>query len=307
MTNKILTFILFIYVSVLLPYAVYTKKNNYDESYFIKYIMQEFMVAAFKHGYNGTLYMKNSHEITTNDNNIDIIIANHTSRFDDILLIIITLHKFNISNYNFIYNKDNLHLIPGLGIFLKSSYDIGIDKNYSKDYYTIINGLNKINKKKNKEFIIIFPEGRIITKDKLEKDQLYSKENNIPIYNNLLMPKTRGVFLIIEYLKYLKRLGDVWDFTIYNNINNYYIDINKVTINYTCYDNFKLEFYKIWQNKDKLLENKKNNTEYNKIFFRNNYTLLLLLISIIVLQSVALCNFKYFILFIIKIAYHYFF
>lgn len=304
MINKIITFVLFTYISIMFPYIIYSKQSNAEESCFIKYVLQEFMVACFKHGYNGNLYMKNSHEMP-NDNNIDIIIANHTSKFDDIMLIIIALYKFNIHDYNFIYNKGILHHVPGLGIFLKSSYDIGIDRNYSKDYHSIINGLNKINNKKSKEFIIIFPEGRIITKEKLEKDQEYSKENNIPVFNNLLVPKTKGLFLIIEYLTHLKRFGTLWDITLHNNMNDYYIDINKIDIQYNNYNEFKSEFYKKWENKDKLLNNIKDKTKYNKIFFRNNYTLLLLTISIIVLQSVILCNFKYLVLFIIKVIYYY--
>jgi 1-acyl-sn-glycerol-3-phosphate acyltransferase len=306
MTNKILTFILFSYIGILLTYLVYSKNSN--DSYFIKYIMQELTIACFKHGYEGNLYLNNnSHNINNNDNNIDVIIANHTSRFDDIMLIVIALHKFNISNYNFIYDKGNLHSIPGLGLILKSSLDIGIDKNYNKDYYTIINGLDKINKSKKKEFIIIFPEGRIITNDKLAKDQSFSKENNIPIYNNLLCPKTKGVFLIIEYLKHLKRFGNLWDFTLYNNKNNYYIDINKVDIKYKNYNDFKLQFYKKWEEKDNLLGNNKYRDNYNKIFFRNNYTILLILIIITIVQSIMLCKFKYLVLFMYKIIYYYIF
>lgn len=312
MIKKILTFILFAYISVLLPYIVYNKNNNIEDSFYIKYIVQELIIGCFKYGYDGTIYLNDNDNILSpiNDNKIDIIISNHNSILNDIMLIIIVLHKYNINTYNFIYHINDLQYIPSLGLLLKSSYDIGIQKNYEKDYNTIINGINKINVKNNKYFLIIFPEGAVNNEQKIMQDQLKSIKYYIPVYNNLLIPRIKGLYLIIEYLKYLKRFGNIWDFTLYNNNNNYYIDIKKVNLDYNNYDEFKSQLYKIWTRKDNIINhwkiNKDNNLKYNKIFFKNNYNIILLLILIIIIQSIILCNFKYLILFICKIIYFYF-
>jgi len=312
MIKKIVTFILFVYIIIFLPYIIYNKNNNVEASFYIKYMVQELIIGCFKHGYDGTIYLnKTSEDLSCfNDNMIDIIIANHNSILTDITLIIIILHKYNISTYNFIYNINDLQYIPCVGLLLKSSYDIGIKKDYEKDYHTIINGINKIDVKNKKQFLIIFPEGTVISEEKIKYNQIKSQKYNIPIYNNLLIPKTKGLFLIIEYLKYLKKLGNVWDFTLYNNKNNYYIDIKKINLNCNDYNDFKLMIYKVWSNKDNRIEflKSKNNHDmnYNKIFFKNNYDLLLLIIVIITTQNILLFNVKYLALFICKIIYFYF-
>lgn len=307
MISQKLTIMIFFYITALYPYILYPINKSID---FMKLIMLELLKAKFKYGYNGQLYcngFNNNDNDFNNNDSIDIIIANHPNGFYDIMLIILILNKYNINNYNFICSEF-VPKIPGLNLLLKLSNNIIIKQNYSKDYQTIINGLDKIIKSKNKEFIIIFPEGDVLTSKEAKKNsQRFSKENNLPILNNVLVPKAKGLFTIVEYLKKHNKLGTIHDFTVHKKINDYYIDIKQFEPKYDNYEMFKKQLYSVWFDKEKLID-KMNEGKYKapKVFLRSKQMVFLLLIFIIVLQTILLCNSKYLIFFICYVTYFYY-
>ena len=295
MIEKIIAIVMFAYAIIILPYTIFSLDNNLEASFFIKKIMQELIAALFKYGIDGKLYINIGNDTPSpiNNNKVDVIIANHYTGSIDIMIIINILHHYNIYTYNFIYNKNNVNYIPGLGLVLKSSYDINVH-----DYKNIAKIIKKINVCNSKQFMIIFPEGSITN---------YSSciENNIHIYNNLLVPRIKGLYVLLNELNKQDKLGSIWNFTLTNNQDNYYAHIRKLYLNnFNNYNILKKNIYNIWKDKDNILENN-HKIKYKQIYLRNNYYYFILTIFIICMQTMILFKLRYFILFLMHIIYHY--
>ena len=71
---------------------------------------------------------------------------------------------------------------------------IFIERSWEKDKHKIE---QKVSKLKNK-IIIIFPEGTRKTIKNYKESVNYSIKNNFPIYENLLLPRTKGSWKIIN-------------------------------------------------------------------------------------------------------------
>lgn len=309
MFKKIFSIVLFSYSVLLVPYTILSSDDNLELSYFVKNIAQELITAIFKYGYDGKLFINIDKDVPSNkiDNKIDIIISNHYLGSVDIMLIIIILHHYKIYSYNFLYNKDTYKYIPGIGLILKSSHDIPIEQNINIDSMTIKNKTLEMDSKYHKHFIIIFPEGPIYNysyKKLSSKD--YAKENKIHL-NNLLIPKAKGLYCLINQLQLQNKLGSIWDFTVNHNKNDYYVRIRKLYIdNFKNYLHFKKYIYNLWKKKDKLLDNY-DAIKYKQIYIKNNYYFFILIIFIICCQTIILTKIKYLVLFILRILYHYIF
>ena len=133
---------------------------------------------------------------------------------------------------------------------------------------------------KTKQVIVIFPEGTRITDEKLKAAQKFSRENNLPVFNNLQVPKTKGSWMMIKHLAETNRLGKIWDLTMAvpsiingrgayiedvmsKDVGSIYTDIRELKLNdeYKDMETFKTWFLNNWKDKDKFLEN------YSKMAF----------------------------------------
>lgn len=232
-------------------------------------------------------------EIIFSDSNlIDIIICNHISSIDYIILISL-LKYFNIYEYNFILKK-SINYIPGLGFIMYTNTDIKINRKWEDDkelinsqLSNIINDEIIITDNKSKKVLIIFPEGTRFNENKLLESQKYAIENNYEKYNNLLFPKTKGLWYIINYLSNNHLLGKIWDLTIiysnkksfynlFNHLDSIYLIIKEIKLldNYQDKDIFKKWVLNIWKIKDNIIDNHKNiiykkiNIEYDSLIIK---------------------------------------
>ena len=245
-------------------------------------------IEMFK-GFDTEFYLnnnKNDIKIDENPELIDIIVANHISTCD-YLLIISYLKHFNIDLFNFILKKE-LCYYPGIGFILYINNFIRVSRSWDKDEDAIRKQLDVIKKDNKKQVIVIFPEGTRFTEDKFKEGQQFSRDNNYPIYNNLLVPRTKGLWLLINILKEKGLLGKIWDMTLVmpNNLGkthfisdiigkpigkvfNYIREI-KLTRKYKNIDKFKLWFFNQWKKKDFIIDNYKN-IGFEKITFETDY------------------------------------
>ena len=318
---KIFFLIFYIYFWIIYPYIYYIPalflNNRIESSYHIRSIAQKISTVGFKYVFNTDLYFAESKQpilsnILKNNNLIDIIISNHISSLD-ITIITSYLNYLKINNFNY-FAKKEMNYIPGLGLFTYFSLDIILNRKWDEDKHILNDQINKIidniNENYCKHVIIIFPEGTRISNEKLLEGQTFSKLNNFPIYNNLLVPKTKGLYHTINYLKEKKRLGKIWDISliidklnsrlsIFNNINGIYCIMREIKINSDNYNNpeiFKNYFLKYWKDKDYLLSN------YNKfIYYKvpNDDKYLTFIKIILIISSICLFTNKYSIYFII--------
>jgi len=147
-----------------------------------------------------------------NPTKIDFMFVNHITTID-FLFMISYLQAFNISNFNFVFRKGVIYN-PVIGITLYANTDIKLNRKWDIDKEIITKQLDKIDTTNTKQVVVIFPEGTRITQKKLKEAREFSKENNIPIFKNLLVPKTKGSWMIVKHLAETNRLGKIWDITM---------------------------------------------------------------------------------------------
>lgn len=314
--KQIVYIISFIYWILSYSYLVITpafllgKKNIVD---LVKLLSQSFSTLVFSNGFKTDFYLAKTDrdiqfEMSQNPELVDILICNHVSTVD-FLLVMSWLKHFNISGFNFIL-KNQIVYTPGFGLIMYASSDIKLNRDWEKDKETLGKQINKIKTEPNgeKQIIIIFPEGTRLTKSKLEEGQKFSLDNGLPVFNNLLVPKTKGLWFLVNHLEQTKRLGKIWDLTlaipkfigksayvsdivgkpigpVYGIVRNIELPQNE----YQDLDKFKNWFLQMWKIKDEFIRSYKNFI-YQKIEWNNNYKHFGLIIFVGLITGLLLTN-----------------
>lgn len=203
-------------LSYILVFPGMLLKNNFLNT-LPKKLMQTYLCFIFKNFFDLEYKLAdlktNMNKINENTDKIDVIIANHISTID-FLLIYCYLNCFNIDGINFVL-RDGLLNYPGLGLILYANSDIKVKRKWEEDKETLNKQIDMIELNSGtKQVIVIFCEGTRMTDDKLKEGQQFSKDNNYPIYNNLLVPKSKGIHTIINHLNKNNKLGKVWDLSL---------------------------------------------------------------------------------------------
>ena len=248
-------------------------------------LSQSLTTIALKDGFKADFHLvssPNNFKELANQNPelIDILVCNHLSTFD-FLIIKSYLQYIGIDSFNY-FIKNTINYVPGIGLVMYSSTAIKLFRNWEKDKDNLVNQINKIETgpNSNKQFIIIFPEGTRLTSKKLEEGQNFSKSNNLPIYDNLLVPKSKGLWFLVNHLNKSNKLGRIWDLTLaipkfmkksaYINdvfgkpIGPVYGMMKELRIDFDAQDSelFKSWLLKNWKIKDDFLKN------YNKYIYK---------------------------------------
>lgn len=246
--------------------------------------------------------------INQNPETIDILVCNHVSSIDHLLLQIY-LEYIGIESFNYSF-KIIINYIPGIGLICYSGTDIKFSRNWEKDKTNLANQIDKIKTGTKKQLITIFPEGSRLTSENLEEGQNFSRLNNLPIYDNLLVPKSKGLWFIINHLNKTNRLGRIWDLTLaipkFMGKSAYFKDIigkpigpiygmiKELKINFDIQDPelFKSWLFKNWTTKDNFLKNYQKFV-YKKMEWNNHkYKHIIFITLVCLLFSLCLC-FKY--------------
>jgi 1-acyl-sn-glycerol-3-phosphate acyltransferase len=245
-------------------------------------------------------------------NKVDILIANHLN-FIDSMMISSILKIIDDRPFYFIIRKGPMIHMGGLSLLISKFKCIFINKNANTDIEIIRDKISEI----NDGIIIIFPEGSIFSKNTHEKSLNYCKKNNLKPFNNLLYPRTTGLWIIINELKKKNKLGNLIDFSILltkckeksnvvdnliyttKPLNKDSYDIGDTvsiirTYNLAKYtknkDMFNKFFIKIWREKDIILEGP-NYKKYNYKLIQYNKSKkieILLLLFIILIVNIHL-------------------
>ncbi len=229
-------------------------------------------------------------------NKIDVIIGNHITNFDFALCISL-IRQHDNRNIYIIYQRE-LIFLPILGSF-GTINDIGLYfKNLKNSKKNIINSINNI----KEGVLIIMPEGVIKSNKFIEKSIEFSKKNNLHVFNNLLYPRIKGLWLIYNTLKKQNKMGNIIDISIViENFNkkqinmldmltkkfgNTYLNIKTLKINnnkINKYEDFKLWFIKKWELKDNILNNMLSFNKYNYIILKPKIEIKYYLLIIIII------------------------
>lgn len=218
----------------------------------------DFIPILYKNGFKSNLLYTGEF---ISSGKIDIYTGNHFNYLDFLshLSIIKNFYEGDI----FLMYSNYVDNIPIIGRWFKYSNNISIKKKLVDDKKPLLDFIKKV----NKGIIFMYPEGTRITSKKLNKAKEYSKENFNMEFNNLLVPKFKGLHLIINELNKNNKLGNIIDGTI--KVENLELDNHKIKnilskkLGKTyCqirtykpeviedYEIFKLWFLQIWKIKD---------------------------------------------------------
>ena len=257
--------------------------------------------------FDASIFYKGSN-LETIPGKVNIIVLNHISTVDWIIFYSFMAKKYSINNVHQIL-KDDLLWYPCIGEICSSNNDIFVKRDWKSDESTIDKLLQKI----DSGFIMIFPEGTRFTKNKLESSKLYAKENNFVDLDNLLLPKSKGTWKIINSLMKDNKLGNFYDITCISTryrrtemymkeifcdgIGDVYLDIKKVIYPDKSIlidkSEFKLWLHSIWKQKDILMDNFTKDG-YNKLDSPYETDLIFhVVLSLIILLIVKKFGWKY--------------
>lgn len=272
---------------------------------------QSFITLALEDGFKADFHLvssPNNFKELANQNPelIDILVCNHLSVFD-FLIILSYLQYIGIDSCNY-FLKESIKYVPGIGLICYSGNDIKLSRNWEKDKHSLANQIDKFetNPNSNKQFIIIFPEGTRSTPKKLEEGQNFSRLNNLPVFDNLLVPKSKGLHFLVNHLNKTNKLGRIWDLTLaipkfmkqsaYINdvfgkpIGPVYGMIKELKLDFDIQDSelFKSWLLKKWEIKDEFLKNYKKYV-YKKLEFNDpKYRHIALIVLICLIFSLLL-------------------
>ena len=293
MQDKIIFLLIFIYL--ILVFSLLTTlpgliiKNDFLKS-LPKKVLQTYLAVSLHKFFNLEFYLDSKSDIVNkiheNPDKIDIIVSNHMSTIDFVLVTCL-LNTLNINSYNFVL-REGLLDYPGFGLILYANDDIKVKRKWEEDKDIINKQLDDIKVNNiNKTVIIIFSEGTRMTQDKLEEGQKFSKDNNLPIYNNLLVPKTKGLWAIINNLSKRNILGRVWTTSLImpeflgkacymehltkkGSIGDIFVLMRELKLdNIENHDLFKKWFLNEWSITDNNISNYKS-LNYKKLEFNDN-------------------------------------
>lgn len=292
--------LIFVSYSQILHIPKFREKSNMKQ---ITSNIQEYFYNCYRKGFDTKILYTG--DLITTKNKIDIFIGNHFN-FLDFIIHQGLFKTFCDKELTYMYSKymDNLRVI---GRAFKYSNSLALNKKINLDIDNIKNYIEK----NNNIVIYLNPEGTRITKDKLLKSQEYCKENSLPVFNNLLYPKMKGIYTIINELHKQDKLGNIIDFTVTvenenldetltsylnNNLGNTYVCIKTYKPKYIeDYEKFKKWFIQIWENKEEFLDNYKDyEYEENQDKIKTSNKILTTLSILIFLYFIYIIYFQFY-------------
>ncbi|KAG4094220.1 acyltransferase-domain-containing protein [Neocallimastix lanati (nom. inval.)] len=141
-----------------------------------------------------------------------IVVVNHRSWDDFILVNSVAFRKRTVKSLKY-FAKDSLKFLPGFGWGMYLMGQIFVKRNWTSDKKMIDKAFNGIKEDKEPVWIITYLEGTRLTQEKLIQSHEFAKERNLPILNNVLIPRVKGFTASVNsfrdsHVKY------VYDFTL---------------------------------------------------------------------------------------------
>jgi len=141
-----------------------------------------------------------------------IIISNHRWIIDWLMIMTLAMRKGRLGGCK-LFAKDSIRWIPGIGWGIWILDYIFLKRDWTKDSASIQRTFSNLKSRGLPFWLASHVEGTRLTPSKLKKSQDWAKKNNLPILNNVLLPRSKGFAATLE------ALGDgtapvVYDLTI---------------------------------------------------------------------------------------------
>jgi len=109
--------------------------------------------------------------------------------------------------------KKMLKYVPTIGVSWALNDMVFVDRDWEKDKETLTKSMDVLASHKQPFWLLLFPEGTRLSKEKLEKSREFSLSRNLPVFEHQLYPRTKGFARIMEKLD-RSRVKYVYDITI---------------------------------------------------------------------------------------------
>lgn len=203
-----------------------------------------------------------------------IVIANHQSFVDWLMIFPYAMRMGRLGCCNF-FAKDVIKWIPGFGtgIYLKGS--VMLRRNWDQDKSSIHATFKHIVDVKVPIWLISHPEGTRLSPEKIEKSIAWSKKNDLPLYENVLAPRTKGLFATLDGISTVidavyditigydegGRIPDMNDLLLWNSGRHVHLHVRRFDVKSIPTDQESREKWinTVWQQKDKLMADFKKN------------------------------------------------
>lgn len=140
-----------------------------------------------------------------------LLIANHRTEVDWMYLWNLALRKGCLGYIKYIL-KSSLMKLPVFGWGFHIMEFISVERRWKVDESTMHHMLATFKDPEDPLWLALFPEGTDFTEQKCIRNQKYAAENGLPIFKNVLLPKTKGFCACLEELR--GTLDAVYDVTI---------------------------------------------------------------------------------------------
>lgn len=142
-----------------------------------------------------------------------VFCSNHQIYTDWLTIWCMTMHWKAARNLVIIL-KESLLSMPLFGRLIKLMGFIGISRDWNKDEHTIKNALSDLaGYSDHPLWLLMFPEGTVITRETYTLSKEYAKRNSIPgDFEHVLLPKSRGISTCIDTL--MPKIKGLIDLTI---------------------------------------------------------------------------------------------
>lgn len=152
---------------------------------------------VFKHALNAKIIVLNEKKFLKHSFKNSILISNHVSFFDTLLLAKLTIDKNNIKNTRCLL-KNSIRYIPLFGIFISAMDLIFLKRKWSIDKEKIKQGVSKYEENVSSCCIVLFPEGTRFSESKKRKSDEYAEKKGLKSLKNVLTPRDKGFVLIMK-------------------------------------------------------------------------------------------------------------
>eukprot|EP00058_Branchiostoma_floridae_P007020 XP_002592508.1 hypothetical protein BRAFLDRAFT_57463 [Branchiostoma floridae] len=128
-----------------------------------------------------------------------LLIMNHRTRLDWMFLWMYLIRRGQLSKEKIIL-KNELRKIPGAGWGLETACFLFITRRWEEDEKIMKKILDYLSSIGHRTQLLLFPEGTDFTERTRQRSDAYAEKNNLPKYDYVLHPRTKGFVYIAEKL-----------------------------------------------------------------------------------------------------------
>ncbi|KYR00813.1 hypothetical protein DLAC_02865 [Tieghemostelium lacteum] len=245
--------------------TLYYKINNKVAGSWFRYLIFQTQVVN-----QTTVKLHGSEQLKPNES--VILMMNHPSEIDWLYSWVLANRVGSTSCIKVIL-KDQIKYVPGIGWGCDNLDFVYLTRHWEFDEQHIQYKMELYTETHTKPWLVIFPEGTDFDKDKQLKSWAFSEKNGHPKFNNVLLPRHKGLHACIEPLRTHQNLDAIYDITIgYESKPTIFtcmigtnptvnIDIKRIPISEVPKEEDALQkwIYNLYDKKDKLLQQFKDN------------------------------------------------